>query len=76
MRREDKPQAKVLIGEGMVTIVRRTSAQAVVCKVLGVEDDGRTIYLDRLVHSPWELQLGEWLCEGAISTILRIQAES
>lgn len=63
------------MGDGIVTIVRRTTAQAVVCKILGIEDDGRTIYLDRLVHAPWERQLGEWRCEGAISTILRTQAE-
>ena len=71
MRREDNPEATVSVGDTEVTIIRKTSkCEAMVARILGTEDDGRRIYLDRLLHAPWESKLGDWACDGAVSTIL------
>lgn len=72
MRRECEPAAYVSVGDNEVTIIRVTALnEAVVAGLLAAEDSGATLYLDRLVHAPWEDALGEWRCSGAVSTILR-----
>lgn len=73
MRRECNPAAEVRVGEQEVSIRRSSSSEAQVAKILGREDDGRRLYLDRLIHAPWEARLGTWRCEGAVSTILTLE---
>lgn len=71
MSLENKVQAIVGIGDEEVTIIRLTAkGTAHVARILGIENGGDVIYLDRLVHSPTETHLGDWACSGAISTIL------
>lgn len=73
MRREQNIKADVNVGDGIVVIRRKSSSEVTIAQVLGIEEDGRRVYLDRLVHAPWERSLGEWICTGAISTILEIK---
>lgn len=70
MRRETKVSAEVLVGDGQVVIRRQTSSQVTLANILGVEEGGDRIYLDRLVHAAWEQEVGGWSCRGAVSTIL------
>lgn len=70
MRRETKISADVNLGDGIVVIRRRSSSEVTIAQVLGIDDDGQRLYLDRLVHAPWEQSIGGWKCSGAISTIL------
>ena len=70
MRRENRVTADVLVGDGQVVIRRQTSSQVTIAKVIGVEEGGNRIYLDRLVHATWEDTIGGWNCRGAVSTIL------
>lgn len=63
----------VTLGDGLV-VVRRKGVSHVTCaQVLGSEltPDGRErLYLDRLVHRPFEEHFEGWEVSGAISTIL------
>ncbi len=72
MRRNTEIAADVRIGEEVATILRQGTSTASEARVLGRETSGdvERVYLDRLVHAPWEQKLGEWGCTGAVTTIL------
>ena len=65
-------EATVTLGEGVVTIKRKGSSALVVANILGtaVSEAITSIYLDRLVHKPFENSLGDYSVSGAVSTIL------
>lgn len=65
-------EATVHVGDGVVVVRREGSSGAAVAKILGSEDKSgiRFIYLDRLVHKPFENELGGYNVSGAISTII------
>lgn len=72
MRRSTEVEATIRLGDATASIQRR-GGEAAVAGILGIEDDGeggRTIYLDRLVHAPWEETLGGYRCTGVVTTIL------
>jgi hypothetical protein len=61
------------VGDGLVTLHRKNRSEAIVSVLLGESTDAagtRTLWLDRLVHAPKETELGEWICSGAITTVL------
>lgn len=72
MRRNTEIPADVRIGESTATILRQGTSAASEARVLGREtvDGVERVYLDRLVHAPWEQKLGDWGCTGAVTTIL------
>ena len=66
-----------VLGDGVVTIWRAGSTNAILANVLGIEkvDGYQKVYLDRLVHNDaqiWE----EWSASGCVSTILHRQTTS
>ena len=68
-----KNDDRVVEGEGVVTLFRKTQSEAVVSRVLGARTDSRgarTIWLDRLIHYPDQKDMGGWMCAGAVTTIL------
>lgn len=71
----DKPSTLVVTDSD---VIARTSSRsdARVAKVLGreVREGIETIWLDRLLHEPYEAFEG-WVVGGAISTVLRRQVE-
>jgi hypothetical protein len=70
----DKDSVYVAVGEGMVTLKRYGRSRVVVAGVLGEDKDAegvtQRIYLDRLVHKPYETKFIGWRVSGAVSTIL------
>lgn len=65
---------EVTIHDNQVALVKRKGSSALTeAKILGVEikDSVQTIYLDRLVHKPFEDSLGDFKVSGAISSILK-----
>lgn len=65
--------ASIRIGDGVVVISYGHSTAVLVCNVLGTDhEDGNVtrIYLDRLIHEPWQHEMDGWHLSGAISTIL------
>lgn len=69
-------EANVHIGDSVVVVRRKGSSTPAVANVLGSEDVGgrRLIYLDRLIHKPFENELGGYSVTGAISTIIAASA--
>lgn len=69
--------AKVHVGPGVIVVRRKGSSAAAVANVLGSVDveGGIAHYLDRLVHKPWESNLGGYVVKGAISSIIEIPNE-
>jgi hypothetical protein len=68
-------EAEVLIAEDVVVVRRKGNSVSAVANILGVEpsDCGRrVIYLDRLIHQPFEGKLGSYEVSGAISTIITV----
>jgi hypothetical protein len=65
-------EATVHIGDGVVVVRRKGQSMPAVANVLGTEDvgDQRLFYLDRLIHKPFENELGGYSVTGAISTII------
>lgn len=73
MQRDHAPTATVAIGDLEVAVTRRRGGRVHTARILGREPQaggGVRLYLDRLVHNPWEHRLGAYACSGAISTIL------
>lgn len=64
--------AKVVVGDGVVTVKWPGASSAIVANILGTTDDGKSssIFLDRLIHDIHEKQLGEYMVTGAVSSIL------
>lgn len=64
--------ADVTLGNGVVTVRRKGSSSLTIANVLGttVNDKTESIYLDRLVHKPFEQSLGNFAVTGAISSVL------
>lgn len=66
----------VHLGDGVV-VVRRTGTSApAIANVLGVveKDGNQHLYLDRIVHKPYESELGGYHVDGAISSIIIVPA--
>lgn len=70
-------EANVHLGEGVVVVRRKGSSSPAIANVLGsVATDGETmLYLDRLIHKPYESELGGYAVKGAISTIVVVPNE-
>lgn len=66
--------ADVHVGAGVVVVRRKGSSAAAIAAVLGSVsiEGGKVLYLDRLVHKPWEATLGGYAVKGAISSIITI----
>lgn len=66
--------ADVHVGDGVVVVRRKGSSAAAIAAVLGrVNIEGGTfLFLDRLVHKPWEGTLGGYAVKGAISSIITV----
>lgn len=71
-------EATVHVGDGVVVVRREGSSGSAVANILGSEDKSgiRFIYLDRLVHMPFENELGGYSVSGAISTIIHTAVPS
>lgn len=72
-------EATLAFGDGMVTLHRKGSSQAVVANILGVLDGGtkeQSFYLDRLIHKSHETELASYAVHGAKTTILVRKAPS
>lgn len=71
-------EATVHVGAGVVVVRREGSSGSAVANILGSEDKSgiRFIYLDRLVHKPFENELGGYSVSGAISTIISTSTPS
>jgi hypothetical protein len=65
-------EANVHLGEGIVVVRRKGSSSPAVANVLGSisGENGTSLYLDRLIHKPYESELGGYRVKGAISSIL------
>lgn len=65
-------EASVHLGEGIVVVRRKGSSSPGIANVLGAVSDesGTSLYLDRLIHKPYENELGGYTVRGAISSIL------
>jgi hypothetical protein len=72
MRRNNKVEGELRVGDETVSVRRQGSSTWAVCRILGIEQDGQAtrIYLDRLIHSAWEDSLCGWSVSGAVTTIL------
>jgi len=72
VQRNTEVRADVRVGDAHVSIQRQSSSSAVEAGILGVEASAGVtkVYLDRLVHAPWESKIGSWACCGAVTTIL------
>lgn len=62
----------VHLGDGVVVVRRKGTSSPAIANVLGsVEKDGfKYLYLDRLIHKPFENELGGYRVQGAISSIV------
>jgi len=69
---ETTTEANVHLGEGTVVLRRKGSSSPAVANVLGsVRTATETLlYLDRLIHKPYESELGGYAVKGAISSIV------
>jgi hypothetical protein len=67
-------EATITFGEGVVTLRRKGSSQAIVANILGVVSGGKeqSFYLDRLIHKPHETELASYAVHGAKTTILAL----
>jgi hypothetical protein len=66
--------AQIEICTDVVVIRIQGSSTPTVAGILGIECDAggqpSRVYLDRLVHRPYQKTFGGWRVEGAVSTIL------
>jgi hypothetical protein len=67
-------EANVHVGDGVVVVRRDGSSAPAVANVLGSvpTESGTLLYLDRLVHKPYESELGDYSVKGAISSIIMV----
>jgi len=74
MRHDLRLKAHVTFGDGVVLISRPGSSRKTEARILGGREKTKTapqrIYLDRLVHYPYEKEFEGWRVTGAVSTIL------
>jgi hypothetical protein len=65
-------EVDVTVGDGVVIVKRKGSTGTAVANILGSEevDNTKRIYVDRLIHKPYESTMGAFNVSGAISTIL------
>jgi hypothetical protein len=70
--------ANVHLGDGVVVVRRHGSSASAVANILGtVQKEGiKLLFLDRLVHKPFENELGGYAIRGAISSILTVPLET
>jgi hypothetical protein len=68
-------KVNAVVGDGVVVLHRTGRSRQTVANILGTETDGvgniRTIYLDRIVHKPREVQFVGWHVSGAVVTEMR-----
>lgn len=69
---ETTTEANVHLGEGIVVVRRKGSSSPAIANVLGSvsTETGTLLYLDRLIHKPYENELGGYIVKGAISSIV------
>lgn len=67
-------EANVHLGDGIVVVRRKGSSSPAIANVLGSipGQGGTSLYLDRLIHKPYESELGGYRVTGAISSILLV----
>lgn len=74
MRPDRIPEVYVSVGDGCVVIRRSGRSVVTVAQILGADLDAagqpRVLYLDRLVHTPYEAAFVGWTVRGAVSSIL------
>lgn len=60
----------VAVGEHDVAVSRGSTI--VTARILGrdLQQDGESLWLDRLVHAPMETELGAWAVSGAVVSVL------
>ena len=65
-------EANVHVGDDVVVVRRDGSSAPAVANVLGsvLTESGTLLYLDRLIHKPYESELGGYIVKGAISSII------
>lgn len=77
MRPDRIPEVHVALGDGCVVIRRSGRSIVTVAQVLGADLDAAgqpcVLYLDRLVHTPYESAFVGWTVRGAVSSILERQ---
>lgn len=64
--------ANVHLGDGIVVVRRKGTSSPAIANVLGSVPTvgGTLLYLDRLIHKPYESELGGYSVKGAISSIV------
>jgi len=69
---ETTTEANVHLGDGIVVVRRKGSSSPTIANVLGSvpTETGTLLYLDRLIHKPYESELGGYAIKGAISSIV------
>lgn len=74
---ETSTEANVHLGEGIVVVRRKGSSSPAIANVLGSvpTETGTLLYLDRLIHKPYESELGGYAIKGAISSIVMVPKE-
>jgi hypothetical protein len=74
---ETSTEANVHLGEGIVVVRRKGSSSPAIANVLGSvpTETGTLLYLDRLIHKPYESELGGYAIKGAISSIVMMPNE-
>lgn len=63
----------IVVGETTVTLKRPGNTNLVVANILGREttEGGKLrLWLDRLIHSPFEREFAGWEVNGAVSSVL------
>lgn len=70
-------EANVHLGDGIVVVRRKGSSSPAIANVLGSvpTETGTLLYLDRLIHKPYESELGGYAIKGAISSIVMVPNE-
>lgn len=65
-------EANVHLGDGVVVVRRKGTSSPTIANVLGAvsTETGTLLYLDRLIHKPYESELGGYAIKGAISSIV------
>lgn len=74
---ETSTEANVHLGEGIVVVRRKGSSSPAIANVLGSvpTETGTLLYLDRLIHKPYESELGGYAIKRAISSIVIVPNE-
>lgn len=65
-------EVSVYRDSGIVTMKRKGSSALIEAKILGAETVGEHefFYLDRVIHKPYEKEVGEFSVKGAVSSVL------